>query len=918
MRHVLPHGTAKPHVVQAWLGASPPSGSFNLPFQTFSKDRLEQVLAQHPVSHQGRSYISEALTAPSRNARGTTKNVVTDVACPKMGFNIQSELKTVHAPQIRQHAFNPQTVGYVTLPPPLEISYRTERGRSVRTLRQVECLVFDREEGVTLETWGRKRSTEGEDGPDEPDTALQAVADAAKRLGFAYRHVAFGSVSGIRDRNHKYLWTYLYSQATDHYASKLSGLLDLFRLESYAFFTELEQRGADIDLLHWAIARGHLHMDFDSFELGQQNDKVLLFRNPEALAAWKLIHPSAAARPTPVNEHRENELRFGDLISFDGRALTVSFVGSTAIHGTDSSGGYVELSYATLNAQRDKLILPERLRKPIIPGPIWKATPGQLQAAIKALETLDMLERGEPLDPDHQRSSSTIRRWKRTIREGQTLGLSAIEALVAQRDKRGFYGPHIDRQLSEDINAEIRRRQKNRQKPSISQEYESVKEAIKETGRRMIARSCFFERWKYCRDLSSVAAQEGHKTAYKHSPVYWQLHLDTPVHARRALESVHLDSTLLDIVVVSSLSGEVLGRPWLTVAMCAATRRVVGMHLSFRPPSYISSMSVLADIVKRFGRLPDSIIHDWGSEFKKKEFKQALTALRIERHVRAKSGARFGSVLERLFGLTLTELIHNAPGNTKMTKRVRELTKAVDPSTHSGLTLLYLLEALESYFFSIYDTRKHPTTLCQPRNGFDTSFISDGLRPHRMVQLADIHPLLCPHARTKPATVDPARGVFVNYQYYGHPLLIGPNRFDDVMLKPVVGDPSVIYAFIAGEWRICRASSFTEMQHLPEAAKRCLYEELWFEQKLVTASHDQARAKVRELLDQLNQQALKTKEYFKDRSLQELLQVASVNTKPPESSDEEPRARKFVDLMRSAAAEVLASNQYGNLVGEPQ
>lgn len=885
-----------------------------MPFTPFSNARLEGLLLSFPVSPQGRTYIAQALAAPHRNAIGTTKNVVTDFPCPKMSMNIQSELKTVHAPLIRERVFSSQVIGYVTFPPPLELSYRSSKDKAVRTRRQIDCLVFDSQAGVQLETWARPKKAASDDEEEEaPDSALLAIADAAKKLGFSYRNVAAGSISDVRERNYKYLWSYLYRQAAKHHSAQVPELLRLFGNEECVFYSDLEQRRADVDLLHWAIAHGHLHMDFDAAELGQANDKILLFRHHEGLKAWQLTHDSATARPVPESDSRANELRNGDLISFDGKPLTVCFVGNTAIHAVDVSGGYVELLLPMLTSRR--LVLPERLSKPAAPGPLWRASPRQCQAAITALLILQKIEHGEPLEITEQRSDSTIRRWKKTIREGIATGMAAIEALVDHSDQRGFHGSHIDLQLSQDINDLIRERQKDKKKQSVLSAYTAIETTIGGSGRKMIAKSSFYERWNRLRDLASISAQEGHKAAHKHSPVYWQLHLDTPVHARRALELVHLDSTLLDIVVISSLSGEVLGRPWLTLALCTATRRVVGMHLSFRPPSYISSMSVLADIVRRFGRLPDAVIHDWGSEFKAKDFKHALTALFIERHIRPKGAARFGSCLERMFGITLTELVHNCAGNTKMTKRVRELTKHVDPSIHSGLMLLDLLEALETYFFREYDTRKHPATLCPPRDGFNASLLIDGLRAHRIANLESILPLLSPYARSKPATVDRTRGVYVNGQYYGHPLFADSCASQHVMLKPLVGDPSVIFAFIAGEWRACRASSYTEVQHLTAGAKHCLYEELWLEHKLVVASHSEARSKVRALLDSINQKALENKEYFRDRSAMQMMAVASVNTKeadrPPPAS-----ANRFSDLISYAASEVLRGNQYGDLVGE--
>src|SRR5690606_37680574 len=127
--------------------------------------------------------------------------------------------------------------------------------------------------------------------------------------------------------------------------------------------------------------------------------------------------------------------------------------------------------------------------------------------------------------------------------------------------------------------------------------------------------------------------------------------------------------------------------------------KTVGMHLSFFPPSYLSSMMLLADIVQRCGRLPDAIIHDWGSEFKAKDWKQALTSLSITRHVRPKSCPRFGAVLERMFGVVTQELRDNLAGNTKIRKNGRQVRRGSDACAHSGLWLAGLYDGLEEFFF---------------------------------------------------------------------------------------------------------------------------------------------------------------------------------------------------------------------------
>jgi hypothetical protein len=217
-------------------------------------------------------------------------------------------------------------------------------------------------------------------------------------------------------------------------------------------------------------------------------------------------------------------------------------------------------------------------------------------------------------------------------------------------------------------------------------------------------------------------------------------------------------------------------------------------------------MMLLADVVRRFGRLPDAIIHDWGSEFKAKDWKNALTSLFITRYTRPKSAPRFGAILERMFGIVTRELIDNIAGNTKLRKNIRQVTPGADASVHSGLWLADLYLGLEEYFFTIYENRKHPATLQLPRAHYDASLIAHGRRLHRIRRYNDLLSILMPTAKGRPRTIDPARGIYVNYRYYGHPALTSLSLAGETTLvKPIPFDPGSMLAFLKGNLVVCKS-----------------------------------------------------------------------------------------------------------------
>ncbi|SFU96730.1 MULTISPECIES: DDE-type integrase/transposase/recombinase [unclassified Methylobacterium] len=126
----------------------------------------------------------------------------------------------------------------------------------------------------------------------------------------------------------------------------------------------------------------------------------------------------------------------------------------------------------------------------------------------------------------------------------------------------------------------------------------------------------------------------------------------------RACEVIEIDHVLLDATVIRDRGGEPLetdegaprckrgiaGRPWLTLAICARTRCVVGWSISLDPPSYVSVMLCLRSMLSAkpdvtvngrvvanpvFG-LPKVLRLDNGKEFHSLALKAAAAKLGFE------------------------------------------------------------------------------------------------------------------------------------------------------------------------------------------------------------------------------------------------------------------------------------------------
>jgi len=170
-----------------------------------------------------------------------------------------------------------------------------------------------------------------------------------------------------------------------------------------------------------------------------------------------------------------------------------------------------------------------------------------------------------------------------------------------------------------------------------------------------------------------IAARRGRRAAYAEEPFYW-LDQTTPRHGERPFALAHLDHTELDLLLVSSVTGKPLGKPWATFLTDAYSRRILACYVTYDPPSYRSVMMAFRECVKRHHRLPQECFVDRGPEFGSVYFETLLTRHFVAKKDRPAGTPRTGSVIERLFGTTTTQLLHQLLGNTQATKQPRQMT----------------------------------------------------------------------------------------------------------------------------------------------------------------------------------------------------------------------------------------------------
>jgi putative transposase len=201
----------------------------------------------------------------------------------------------------------------------------------------------------------------------------------------------------------------------------------------------------------------------------------------------------------------------------------------------------------------------------------------------------------------------------------------------------------------------------------------------------------------------------------------------------RPLEWVQIDHTLADVILVDALDrSKIIGRPWLTLAICKHTRLIIGFHVSLLAPSAISVAMVIANsvaskaplltalglkenLLPRHGKM--EVIHtDNAVEFVSEILRGACESHNIKLiHRRRK---HYGGHIERLIGTMMTTKIHFLRGTT-----FSNVLKRRDYSPEKKATLAF--EDFSKFLavqVGIYNATTHSALGESPNEAWDCYF----------------------------------------------------------------------------------------------------------------------------------------------------------------------------------------------------
>ena len=394
------------------------------------------------------------------------------------------------------------------------------------------------------------------------------------------------------------------------------------------------------------IAAGDIYVDLKAAGV-MEPDKVRVFPSREASLACHHIenHLGCRGRPQFVR------LAPGACIILDGRLSSmVDFDEKTiSLRGADSTATVLPLE--TFEALvKDGRVAPAGVQVPEVRiSALAAASEGDLRVANQRFEIIQRYLNRQPGPDGTPVPERTLRLWAASYRKAEAQCGSGYLCLIPKTSQRGNRGSRLPEESRTLLNNYIEQIYETLKQKSKFAVWAALLHACQEKGIVAPSYATFCLATRRRPAFESVLKRQGRRAAYTHESFCWELEPTTPRHGDRPFEIGHIDHTELDVELVCSHTGRVLGRPWMTLLTDAFSRRCLALCLAFDPPSYRSCMMILRECVRRHGRLPQIIVIDGGPEFQSTYFEALLARYECIKKTRPPAKARFGSCCERLF-----------------------------------------------------------------------------------------------------------------------------------------------------------------------------------------------------------------------------------------------------------------------------
>lgn len=793
------------------------------------KEQLANLFDHLGIPSQGQALVREArLKAPIREVQSRGSNVVTIFTSRKMACEIRTESRHIEFAGALNHEFDPTVLEFYPQPCVLRLRLVDEATSEEHNIQHTPDFLVLRANGITLEEWKSEeklsklaqrypyRYQRDNDGNWYSPQIEQQLAEQ----GIAYRIRTDRSIARMRVENLLHLADYYHPGAEPCDLQDLKRLQNALQLEGMLFLADLisPKYNFKADFLFKAIADDLVVTDLDNEPLTNVH-RCRLYRDKTYLQfTQKMEKPVGDV----VGKNSFTlELAVGTRFQYGEQQLEIVLVDAKDVVCRSDQGNTVTLTHEWLiQAHESQQVKILHSGERAVALNFSQYSDEELKQALRRQKVLQ--------SPDKIVSERTLRDWRARQKIAEANGANATLALIPNTKNRGNRTARLSDEQEALLDKIIREKWKTSEAINYKTLHRWVQNEFNAAGFRSPSYPTIIGRVKAQSDTQDVRLRHGKRRAYQQDEFVSVLYADTPINGSRAFQYVHIDHTQSDIALISSQTGKSLGRPWLSFAVDAFTRRIIGFYLTFDPPSYLSVMMVMRDIVRRFQRLPEMIVVDNGRDLTSEAFKSFLQVMGVHLRLRPAGQPRAGAIMERVFGTAHTQYIHNLAGNTKATKQVRMTSRSHLPENLAQWTLESLYSGLEYWATKYYDNEPHVALGCSPREMFERSFSQSGQRKHkRVIWNEDFRIATCPPAdRGGLRQVNHQRGVKIHDQYFWNPVFRDPKiSGQKLMVRTDPWDASTVYVRVDNQWVKAQCKNFISLGQLTDLERRAITEE---------------------------------------------------------------------------------------------
>jgi len=754
----------------------------------------------------GRIYMLRALEAgPVRNVSDGVSNVTGFLALPSLGESIPFESRTIEAICLTHLAIDDDVIAIVAQPTPIKLEWVTRDGKKRSSWHTPDYLVVYRDRVVLIECKPlEKLKAECSKAPDRFKKSANgewispAGLRATEELGICYEVFCPDQADQILTRNIDYLWDYLWKPLDTHMRAAVQRVVDVLARVKHVNLKTLAEEVDDVDAINMAIAKKAVGFSW----------RTDLLRSPDTATVYAdNLHRDALSK-APIHALTPSldtaEISVGAYANWINEQWSVLSIRNDKVTLVNTDHRIATLSQNEIThlitTNQMEVVSTERSKNDEEAQRILQSTsPAALEKALGRFEQLQQWLRGDLTSL----SDRTARDWKRKADDAAARYGLPVLGLIDRDTDKGNRISYVDP------------RSRTLAMESIEADYTSETARSGTTAYQLYTGRCkkelvpavsYATYMKYLKNLDNDrqnAKRHGKRYAYQRQGPKIIGPNGLPPNGDRAWEVAHIDHTPVDLELVSKITGENLGQPWLTVMIDGWSRVILAMFLTFFAPSRVALMMVMRDCVERWGRLPNKLVVDRGPEFQSVYFDKLLSGFNVSKLLRPTAEPRFGSVGERIFGTANTSLIHQLSGNTKNRVQRRGLSSTHDPAKFAIWTPDSFSELLDDWAYEVYPTTPHRGIAETPKERFERSIRETGARdltriPYNGAFLFATLPET-PHGTTR--KVHKGTVSISNLEYRGLHDSINSFNGETGYTRANPDAPSKAWIFLEKEWR---------------------------------------------------------------------------------------------------------------------